>query len=62
MSKSPENICNTSVQDAQSSLHHITDLKMLKKAVRYEMQHGDRTSMIRILKSKIRQLEKGQRP
>ena len=56
-----EKICNTSVQDAKSSLYHITapaDIEVLKKAVLYERSHMDRATMIRMLKAKIRQLEK----
>lgn len=60
MRKDIKRICCTSVEDARSSLYHhgVGDLKMLKKAVLYEMEHGQRATMIKMLKAKIRQLEK----
>ena len=61
MKRSIQNICCTSIDDARSSLYHIDDLALVKGAITYEIHHGQRTTMIRMLKSKIRQLEKSNR-
>lgn len=61
MAKTAANLCNTSVDDMRSSLYHTDDFELIKNALKYEMDHGNRTTMIRILKAKIRQLEKSMR-
>ncbi|MBU1193983.1 MAG: hypothetical protein KKE62_01880 [Proteobacteria bacterium] len=61
MQRTPANICCTSIDDARSSFYHTDDLELLKNAIRYELKHGNRKGMIKILKSKIRQLENSQR-
>lgn len=53
-----ENLCCTSIEDARSSLNFIDDLKFLKKALLYEICHFHRTTMIKMLKSKIRKIDK----
>jgi uncharacterized Zn ribbon protein len=35
----------------------VADLETMKKAIRYELDHGDRKAVIKALKVKIRQLE-----
>ena len=60
MKKDIQHICCTSIDDARGSLRFKDrkDLKMLKKAVLYELAHGNRKTMIKMIKAKIRQLEK----
>lgn len=56
-------LVNTSVEDCRSSLNHETDLETVKKAIRLELDKGGdaRATMVKLLKAKIRQLEKGRR-
>ncbi len=60
MTTSPESLCNTSVEDAKSSLYHfgVGDLKIVQKAYLYECAHMNRSSMKKILLAKQRQLLK----
>lgn len=53
-----QNLCCTSIDDARGSLQFIDDIGLLRKAVSYEKKHSDRSTMIRMLTSKIRQLER----
>lgn len=50
-------LCNTSVDSLKSSLYHETDSDTLRKAVQYELAHGNRKTVIKLLDAKIKQLE-----
>lgn len=50
-------ICNTSVDDAKTSIQNETDLTILDMCLHYEMQHQNRSTMIRNLRARIRMLE-----
>ena len=53
-----ENICCTSVDDIKSSLAFIEDIKILEKALLYELCHCNRITVKKMLKSKIRRIKK----
>ena len=61
MTRNVKSLCCTSVQDTQSTLYHVDNMQLLKDAIRYELENGNRTTMIRILKAKIRELEAKQK-
>jgi hypothetical protein len=50
-------LCNTSVADLKSSLYHENDFDTLREAVQYELAHGNRKTVIKLLDAKIKQLE-----
>lgn len=52
------NICCTSVDDAKSAIRICDDIPALWACVVYEEKGSNRTTLIRMLKTKIRKLEK----
>lgn len=52
------NLVCTSIEDARGSLQFVNDVKILKKALLYEICHMRRATMIKMLKSKIKRVEK----
>ncbi|WP_321495610.1 hypothetical protein [uncultured Desulfobacter sp.] len=51
-------LCYTSIEDTRSSLTHISDIRVVKAALMYERSGMKRATMIRMLESKIRRMEK----
>lgn len=51
-------ICCTSVDDARTTINNADDIVLLRECIRYEMKHGNRSSMIKMLLARIRKLEK----
>ena len=52
------NICCTSVDASKSSIRHCDDIPALWACITYETKNQARVSLLRMLKSKIRKLEK----
>jgi hypothetical protein len=50
-------LCNTSADDLRTSLHHETDFETVKKAIAHELAHGNRKTVIKLLRAAIRRLE-----
>lgn len=50
-------ICNTSVYDASITIRRETDIETLRLALQYEKLGQKRTTMIKMLNSRIRKLE-----
>lgn len=48
----------TSIEGARSSLPHISDIMVLKAALKCEKMNMNRITMIRMLTSRIRRVEK----
>ena len=53
-----ERICNTSIEDGRSSVAFINDPVIIKAALEHELKHKQRATMVNILESKLKQLEK----
>ena len=60
-------INNTSVDDIRSSLYHIDpgspatirdDLEYLRRSLKYEIENRNRITVIKMLKAKIRNIER----
>ena len=51
-------ICGTSVDDAKIDIQNEESLWLLDACLHHEVQHQNRSTMIRNLKSRIRKLEK----
>lgn len=51
-------ICCTSVADGQQSLRDETDVEIVQAALAYESGNYQRTTMLKSLESKLKQLEK----
>ena len=56
-----KHICNTSVDDAKIDMQNENDLNVLDLCLSYESQHQSRSTMIRNLKARIKQLKAGRR-
>ena len=52
-----KHLCNTSVDDAKTDMQNENDLNVLDLCLNYEIQHQNRSTMIRNLKARIKQLE-----
>ena len=50
-------ICNTSVDDAKTDMQNENDLNVIKFCLLYESQYQNRSTMIRNLKARIKQLK-----
>ena len=61
MAKTPESLVNTSVADARSSLYHIDDYHLVRKAYEYECAHQNRVSMKDMLLAKMTRLWREQK-
>ena len=53
-----EDICCTSVYDAGITIGNTTDVDVLRQALAYKKKHSTRKSMIRMIESRIRKLER----
>jgi len=53
-----KSLCSTSVDDARIDIQNENDLNTLDLCLNYEVQHQNRSTMIRNLKSRIKKLEK----
>lgn len=61
MSRTPESLCSTSVADARSSLYHINDYHLVRKAYECECAHQNRVSMKDMLLAKMNRLRREQK-
>jgi len=51
-------ICCTSVDDARTSIKNEDDLDVVKACLHYERRHSHRTSMIRLIEARIRDIQR----
>jgi len=53
-----ERICGSSVADGVVSMLNVKDLKTARACLKHEQSHMSRTTMLKVIKRRIRQLQK----
>ncbi|NDY73961.1 hypothetical protein DO021_19535 [Desulfobacter hydrogenophilus] len=54
--KQAQDICGSSVADGVVSMYHVKDIPLAKACWEYERHHMNRTSMLKVIKRRIKQL------
>ena len=51
-----EQICNTSIEDGTNTLKQECDIRVIKSALKHELNNKKRKTMIKALKNRIKRL------